>query len=257
VAAGDRGAFALLYDRYCRQAYSLARRVCVDQEYEEIVDGLVPAGPGADEQALSGVISDQVRAALRQLTQEQRQVIALAYLGGYTQSEVSAVTGLPLGTVKSRTFEEIALRDHLPHCTACRGALSDAEDVVGLLGTIPAQHQPPQASGRDRPHAAGCSTVHSRHSAGGRAASSVPGPAGCRRGHRHRPGRVDDCARYPGGQPGAGVVDGKPLALTSFDVTPGSAGPQPLRWPVIADVLRPFAVIGTLTSGMSSSRLVA
>jgi hypothetical protein len=54
-----------------------------------------------------------------------------------------------------------------------------------------------------------------------------------------------------------GVVDGKPLALTSFDVTPGSAGPQPLRWPVIADVLRPFAVIGTLTSGMSSSRLVA
>jgi len=53
------------------------------------------------------------------------------------------------------------------------------------------------------------------------------------------------------------VVDGKPLALTSFDVTPGSAGPQPLRWPVIADVLRPFAVIGTLTSGMSSSRLVA
>jgi len=104
----------------------------------------VPAGPGADEQALSGVISDQVRAALRQLTQEQRQVIALAYLGGYTQSEVSAVTGLPLGTVKSRTFEEIALRDHLPHCTACRGARSDAEDVVGLLGTIPAQHQPPK-----------------------------------------------------------------------------------------------------------------
>lgn len=163
VAAGDRGAFALLYDRYCRQAYSLARRVCVDQECaeeavqeaflafwrdpgrfdpgrggfgswlltlvhhrsvdvvrrqavhrrrtvlggEEMVDGLVPAGPGADEQALSGVISDQVRAALRQLTQEQRQVIALAYLGGYTQSEVSAITGLPLGTVKSRTFAGI------------------------------------------------------------------------------------------------------------------------------------------------------
>ncbi|HTI20690.1 MAG TPA: hypothetical protein VL652_06840 [Kutzneria sp.] len=28
MAAGDRGAFALLYDRYCRQVYSLARRVC-------------------------------------------------------------------------------------------------------------------------------------------------------------------------------------------------------------------------------------
>jgi RNA polymerase sigma factor (sigma-70 family) len=160
VATGDRGAFALLYDRYCRQAYSLARRVCVDQDYaeeavqeaflafwrdpgrfdpgrggfgswlltlvhhrsvdvvsrqaahrrrtvlgaDEIVDGLVPAGPGADEKAMSGVLGDQVRAALGQLSQEQREVIALAYLGGYTQSEVSAITGLPLGTVKSRTF---------------------------------------------------------------------------------------------------------------------------------------------------------
>ena len=42
--------------------------------------------------------------ALGQLSADQRQVIALAYLGGYTQTEVSSITGLPLGTVKSRTF---------------------------------------------------------------------------------------------------------------------------------------------------------
>ena len=35
MAAGDQDAFAALYDRYCRQAYSLARRVCVDPEFAE------------------------------------------------------------------------------------------------------------------------------------------------------------------------------------------------------------------------------
>jgi DNA-directed RNA polymerase specialized sigma24 family protein len=44
---------------------------------------------------------------LGQLSADQRQVIGLAYLGGYTQAEVSSITGLPLGTVKSRTFAGI------------------------------------------------------------------------------------------------------------------------------------------------------
>ena len=34
-------------------------------------------------------------------------MIELAYLGGHTQAEVSVLTGLPLGTVKSRTFTGI------------------------------------------------------------------------------------------------------------------------------------------------------
>ena len=45
---------------------------------------------------------ERVRAAINQLTEEQRDVLALAYFQGYTQSEIAQLRGLPLGTVKTR-----------------------------------------------------------------------------------------------------------------------------------------------------------
>lgn len=64
----------------------------------------VPAGPGADGAALDAVVAGQVREALGQLPTEQREALALAYFGGYTQREVASLSGVPLGTVKSRMF---------------------------------------------------------------------------------------------------------------------------------------------------------
>ncbi|MBT9384161.1 sigma-70 family RNA polymerase sigma factor [Pseudooceanicola sp. CBS1P-1] len=44
----------------------------------------------------------KLRAALDQLSPDQREVIARAYLGDLTHGEIRAETGLPLGTIKSR-----------------------------------------------------------------------------------------------------------------------------------------------------------
>ncbi|MBW0101035.1 RNA polymerase sigma factor [Pseudonocardia sp. KRD291] len=67
-----------------------------------------PPGPGADEDAIGSLVAGQVRDALGRLPAEQRHVLALAYYGGYTQREVAALTGVPLGTVKSRMFTGVA-----------------------------------------------------------------------------------------------------------------------------------------------------
>ncbi len=68
----------------------------------------VPPRPGVDEDAIGALVAGQVRDALNRLPAEQRKVLALAYYGGYTQREVAAVTGVPLGTVKSRMFTGVA-----------------------------------------------------------------------------------------------------------------------------------------------------
>ena len=54
------------------------------------------------DQASRGERSEQVQAALQQIPAAQRQLLALAYYDGMSQSEIARHTNLPLGTVKSR-----------------------------------------------------------------------------------------------------------------------------------------------------------
>ncbi|WP_159501358.1 ECF RNA polymerase sigma factor SigK [Microbacterium sp. 18062] len=155
VAAGDRPAFARLYDTLSPRVFGLILRVLVDRAQSEEVlqevflevwqsasrfapkrgqgrswvltmahrravdrvrssqsstDRDVRAGfrdmgvphDGVAEQVELRIEGRRVVAAVAELPEAQREAITLAYYGGYSQSEIAALVGAPLGTVKTR-----------------------------------------------------------------------------------------------------------------------------------------------------------
>ena len=70
--------------------------------------------PKVEEAVWSLVRRERVREALKTLPGPQREALALAYFGGYTQREIAGLTGIPLGTVKTRMLAGMRrLRDEL------------------------------------------------------------------------------------------------------------------------------------------------
>ncbi len=61
-----------------------------------------PAAELTDAEALRRETAHEVRGALGELPGEQSKVIELAYFGGFSHSEIAAMLGVPLGTVKGR-----------------------------------------------------------------------------------------------------------------------------------------------------------
>jgi RNA polymerase sigma-70 factor (ECF subfamily) len=57
---------------------------------------------GVAEQVELRIEGEKVTAALTALPEVQREALTLAYYGGYSQSEIAALVGAPLGTIKTR-----------------------------------------------------------------------------------------------------------------------------------------------------------
>ena len=57
---------------------------------------------GVAEQVELRIEGERVAGALSRLTEAQREALTLAYYGGYSQSEIAALVGVPLGTIKTR-----------------------------------------------------------------------------------------------------------------------------------------------------------
>jgi RNA polymerase sigma factor (sigma-70 family) len=101
-----------------RRSVDVLRREALQRRGRVATDdglALLPSGePGTAEQAEARVQGAEVREALKELPPTQREALLLAYFQGYTQREISSITGAPLGTVKTRMLAGVrALRAQL------------------------------------------------------------------------------------------------------------------------------------------------
>jgi len=97
-----------------RRAVDLVRRE--ERRRAEPIDDSteIPTDTTAEDVAWLRFERERVQAALRQLPDQQREALELAYYGGFTQSELAERLGQPVGTIKSRMFSGLGrLRDLL------------------------------------------------------------------------------------------------------------------------------------------------
>ncbi len=93
---------AMTRSRSIDKLRSRSRNLNLVQRWGQTVTAESPA-PTPVDQAVVNERSQQVRQALTQLSEQQRQVIELAYDAGLSQSEIAQRLNEPLGTVKSWT----------------------------------------------------------------------------------------------------------------------------------------------------------
>ena len=91
-----------------RRAVDLVRRE--DRRRAEPLSESIEPGPSysAEEDAWLRFERERVQLALKQLPDQQREALELAYYGGFSQTELAERLGQPIGTIKSRMFTGLA-----------------------------------------------------------------------------------------------------------------------------------------------------
>lgn len=82
-----------------------------------------------EEQTERAIDERRVRSALDELPEAQRETLLLAYFGGYSQSEIAQLTGVPLGTVKTRTLAALRRLRTVLGGNALSARFRDGEEV--------------------------------------------------------------------------------------------------------------------------------
>lgn len=109
-AKGNFGAWIARVAR--NRALDVVRSRTVRSE-SELPDAM-PLDDALEDTAFAHIDAEQVRSALSQLPEEQRNPIELGFFGGITHEDIARQTGIPLGTVKTRIRTGLRkLRMHL------------------------------------------------------------------------------------------------------------------------------------------------
>lgn len=122
-----RALYNLFVDRYRARQRSPLSRVMPNGDDDDDVDTLVSEQAGPEQLAEQADDRQRVRAALQGLSAEHRAVVVLHDIEGHSMLEITALLGIPVGTVKSRLFR--ARRQLLG--LLGEGNLETASSVIG------------------------------------------------------------------------------------------------------------------------------
>lgn len=122
----DAGRFVPERSKVATWIMTLVHRRAVDvvrREQRRRADPLPDAEPAGRELSAAEAVwlrleRENVQRALRRLPDHQRETLELAYYGGFTQSELAARLGRPLGTIKSQMHAALANLRELVEATA-------------------------------------------------------------------------------------------------------------------------------------------
>ena len=77
-------------------------RPSASEDDDDAMDAVIDEGPAPHDLAMQGLERRRIIDALKEIPQDQRRAIELAYFEGLTQQEISDRLGEPLGTIKTR-----------------------------------------------------------------------------------------------------------------------------------------------------------